>query len=71
MEIIGRERERQTLRRCELSAKPEFVAVYGRRRVGKTFLHVTMISASGLVQNAYCNEVQSMITLDDLFQPRL
>ena len=71
MEIIGRERERQTLRRYELSAKPEFVAVYGRRRVGKTFLHVTMISASGLVQNAYCNEVQSMITLDDLFQPRL
>ena len=40
MEIIGRERERQTLRRCEASNKPEFVAVYGRRRVGKTFLIV-------------------------------
>jgi len=40
MDIIGRERERQTLTRCENSEKPEFVAVYGRRRVGKTFLIV-------------------------------
>ena len=38
MEIIGRQRERRTLERCERSRKPEFVAVYGRRRVGKTFL---------------------------------
>ena len=38
MEIIGREREQHILRRCEFSEKPEFVAVYGRRRVGKTFL---------------------------------
>ena len=38
MEIIGRERERRLLVRCEQSAKPEFVAVYGRRRVGKTYL---------------------------------
>ena len=40
MEIIGRERERRILTRCENSDKPEFVAVYGRRRVGKTFLIV-------------------------------
>ena len=38
MEIIGRERERWILSRCEQSDKPEFVAVYGRRRVGKTYL---------------------------------
>jgi len=38
MEIIGRERERRILSRCETSDKPEFIAVYGRRRVGKTFL---------------------------------
>ena len=38
MEIIGRERERRILSRCEASDKPEFVAVYGRRRVGKTYL---------------------------------
>jgi len=40
MEIIGRERERHMLARLEASEKPEFVAVYGRRRVGKTFLIV-------------------------------
>ena len=40
MEIIGRQRERRILSRCETSGKPEFVAVYGRRRVGKTYLIV-------------------------------
>jgi len=38
MIIIGREKERRILSRCEQSDKPEFIAVYGRRRVGKTFL---------------------------------
>jgi len=38
MEIIGREKELRILSRCERSGKPEFLAVYGRRRVGKTFL---------------------------------
>ena len=40
MELIGRVRERRILSRCEASNKPEFVAVYGRRRVGKTYLIV-------------------------------
>ncbi len=36
--IIGREKEIEELnRRCQ-SKRPEFIAVYGRRRVGKTFL---------------------------------
>ena len=38
MEIVGRYSEQQTLQRYFESDKPEFVAVYGRRRVGKTFL---------------------------------
>lgn len=37
-ELIGREAERKTLAKYEKSGKPEFIAVYGRRRVGKTFL---------------------------------
>jgi len=37
-EIIGREAEKQLLRRLRQSAEPELLAVYGRRRVGKTFL---------------------------------
>lgn len=37
-EIIGREREIEILKTCTESNKAEFIAVYGRRRIGKTFL---------------------------------
>ena len=36
--LIGREREIKELDRCMASEQSEFVIVYGRRRVGKTFL---------------------------------
>lgn len=36
--IIGREREQRLLRDLTKSNKSEFIAVYGRRRVGKTYL---------------------------------
>ena len=38
MSIIGREKEIKELRHLFDSDKAEFVAIYGRRRVGKTFL---------------------------------
>ena len=38
MEIIGRKVEKAILTQCLESKRPEFVAVYGRRRVGKTYL---------------------------------
>ena len=38
MEIIGRQKEIEVLNKAYNSSKSEFVAVYGRRRVGKTFL---------------------------------
>ena len=38
MELIGRKAELRTLDQCESSDKSELVCVYGRRRVGKTFL---------------------------------
>lgn len=37
-EIIGRYVEKERLKKILNSNRPEFVAVYGRRRVGKTFL---------------------------------
>lgn len=37
-EIIGREREIKKLESLLASNKPEFLAVYGRRRIGKTYL---------------------------------
>ena len=38
MKIIGRNREKDVLTACLTSGRPEFVVVYGRRRVGKTYL---------------------------------
>lgn len=37
-QIIGRKREREILNQILTSKKAEFIAVYGRRRVGKTFI---------------------------------
>lgn len=36
--MVGRRVEQETLTRLEKSGRSEFVAVYGRRRIGKTFL---------------------------------
>jgi hypothetical protein len=36
--LVGREEERELLSKIEKSGEPELVAVYGRRRVGKTYL---------------------------------
>jgi len=36
--LIGRKKELETLKSLLNSNKSEFIAVYGRRRVGKTFL---------------------------------
>lgn len=38
MEIIGRKKETAEMRLVAESGEPEFVVVYGRRRVGKTYL---------------------------------
>lgn len=38
MKIIGRKREQDALLQCIKSKRPEFVVIYGRRRVGKTYL---------------------------------
>ena len=36
--IIGREKEQEILKDCVISKRPEFLVIYGRRRIGKTFL---------------------------------
>ena len=58
--IIGRLAEKKTLEKLYKSERSEFVAVYGRRRVGKTFLLKELFQYSmGLVQNE--------LTMDALF----
>ena len=34
--IIGRRAEQEILRQCIESKSPEFIAIFGRRRIGKT-----------------------------------
>jgi uncharacterized protein len=37
MELVGREDEQKIIKNCLLSSESKLIAVYGRRRVGKTF----------------------------------
>ncbi|MDN3506971.1 MAG: ATP-binding protein [Simkaniaceae bacterium] len=47
MAIIGREKEKKTFEKVLRSREAEFVALYGRRRVGKTFLVREYFSKKG------------------------
>lgn len=63
IKIIGRDKEKSILRDILSSNKPEFLAIYGRRRVGKTFLIRNYFSQSSClffhvtgIQNGPLNE---------------
>lgn len=47
--IIGREAEKAILQRLITSDSPEFLAIYGRRRVGKTYLITEFFSEKGVL----------------------
>ncbi len=46
--IIGREKEKNKLSKILSSREAEFLAIYGRRRVGKTFLIREFLREKGL-----------------------
>lgn len=60
--IVGREIEIEKLENYIASRKSEFVAIYGRRRVGKTFL------VKELLEDMYARKVSRQETGDDLFE---
>lgn len=60
--IVGREIEIEKLENYIASRKSEFVAIYGRRRVGKTFL------VKELIEDMYARKVSRQETGDDLFE---
>ena len=70
MKIIGRIREQAELRRYFESGKPEFIAITGRRRVGKTYLVRELFSKnmsfyfSGAIGKNVTNDYQ-LRTFDD------
>jgi uncharacterized protein len=50
--IIGRKAEKLILKRALRSENPEFLALYGRRRVGKTFLITEYFEGKGILFEA-------------------
>lgn len=60
--IVGREIEIEKLENYIASRKSEFIAIYGRRRVGKTFL------VKELLEDMYERKVSRQETGDDLFE---
>ena len=65
MQIIGRNEEIAELKRYMASDRAEFIAVYGRRRVGKTFLVSTYFnnsfafSATGILGGKFKDEIEA------------
>lgn len=63
-DVIGRYSDINKLTHIYISYKSEYVAGYGRRRVGKTY----MITTFGLTQNEHAiGLAQNQITIDHLF----
>lgn len=60
--IVGREIEIEKLENYIASRKSEFIAIYGRRRVGKIFL------VKELLEDMYARKVSRQETGDDLFE---
>ena len=60
--IVGREIEIEKLENYIASRKSEFIAIYDRRRVEKTFL------IKELLEDMYARKVSRQETGDDLFE---
>ena len=58
--IIGRHEEQDILRTCVASDKAEFIAVYGRRRVGKTFFIRQVVGKNAVFSFINCFSVYGL-----------
>ena len=71
--IIGRKKEIAEFEKYVRSGKPEFIAVYGRRRVGKTFLinqifHGKMaFTMTGVLEGDFDEQVDAFLDAMDLY----
>jgi hypothetical protein len=66
--FIGREKEQQQLKEYLNSEQSEFIAIYGRRRVGKTFLIQKVIGSDYAFYVAGMNKVSMRIQLKNFMQ---
>ena len=71
--IVNRKKDIQELETRYNSNKPEFVAIYGRKRLildnssKKTIVHNVLIITFGIQKREYWGDFTQVITLDDLF----
>ena len=71
--IIGREREIKDLEKYVKSGRPEFIAIYGRRRVGKTYLINQLFngrlafSMTGVIDGDFNEEMEAFMDAMDLY----
>ncbi|MDR0875054.1 MAG: AAA family ATPase [Clostridiales Family XIII bacterium] len=75
MNIIGRKQEQALLERCYTAEHPDFVAVYGRRRIGKTYLIKEYFNnrftfyASGMAEEKTATQLQNFhLALQEYFE---
>ena len=68
MLFVGREKEQQRLREYLNSSRSEFIAVYGRRRVGKTYLIQHVVGTDYVFYAAGMNNVSMHIQLQNFMQ---
>jgi hypothetical protein len=67
MDIVGREKEIEKLNGLMNSGAPEFLAVYGRRRIGKTFLIREYFKSSIVLDFSGAFEAEYDLQLDNFF----
>jgi len=66
--IVGRENEIRQFKKLLQSNKPEFLAVYGRRRVGKTFLIKEAFKKNMIFQFSGAYEAEMPVQLDNFYK---
>lgn len=64
-EIIGREEEKLLLERISSNSKAELVAVYGRRRIGKTYLIRSCLQKKIAFEYSGIHNVETNVQLDN------
>ena len=68
MALIGRQKEKALIDKLLSSKKAEFVAVYGRRRVGKTFLIRQYLKNEMVFDFTGSIEEKNYIQLNNIFK---
>ena len=60
--IVGRRYEQEVLHACVESTRAEFIAVYGRRRIGKTFLVKQFFNDTCLLYETFFFKIISLLS---------